>query len=408
MKTVQTTTNIEKPRLVRVSLHKDVTLRKQYVATIPAWRRPLIGYIASIPIIVIGLLATFVLKHMLGFVYFPGAFPLLTIVMVALIWGVGPSLFAVVLCTLALDYSIVPPIGQLAVHDWVGTLQLTPFFLTGLTVSLITAQRERARLRSLATEQELQSYADELETTNRQLAEANRQLQDADQLKDRFLSIASHELKTPITSIRGQAQLALRRISKQRMKTQELDGMRSTLEKINEQTTRLTTLVDELLDVSSIRSGKVQLHKRECELVDLCRSIVEDQRLLTERAISLETNTPILLLADCERLAQVVVNLVSNAIKYSPEHSPVQVRLEKRDTTARIEIKDSGKGIRKEQQAHIFDTFYRTPDAQASSKFGLGLGLSICKDIVERHGGRIWCESEVGKGSTFFVELPLR
>ncbi|HCI79353.1 MAG TPA: hypothetical protein DHW02_06670, partial [Ktedonobacter sp.] len=129
----------------------------------------------------------------------------------------------------------------------------------------MTAQRERARLRSLAAEQDLQSYADELEATNTQLETVNRQLKDADQLKDRFLSIASHVLKTPITSIRGQAQLALRRLSKQKMKTQELEGMHSTLDKINEQTTRLTTLVDELLDVSSIRSGKIQLHKRECE-----------------------------------------------------------------------------------------------------------------------------------------------
>ncbi|HCI79352.1 MAG TPA: sensor histidine kinase, partial [Ktedonobacter sp.] len=148
--------------------------------------------------------------------------------------------------------------------------------------------------------------------------------------------------------------------------------------------------------------------KRECELVDLCRSIVEDQHLLTDRPISLETDTSILLLADCERLAQVVVNLVGNAIKYSPERSPIEVRVSKRDTTALIEVQDHGKGIKKEQQEHIFDTFYRTPDAQASSKFGLGLGLSICKDIVERHGGRIWCESEMGKGSTFFVELPLQ
>ena len=408
MKTVQTTAEREKPRLVRVSLHKNVTLRKQYVATIPTWRRPLIGYIASIPITAIGLLCTMALQHILGYVYFPGAFSFLTLTIIAFTWGAGPSLFAIVLCMLALDYFFIPPVGQFALHDPVGTLQLVPFFLTGLIISLITAQRERARLRSLAAEQDLQSYAEELEATNIQLETANRQLQDADKLKDRFLSIASHELKTPITSIRGQAQLALRRLSKQKMKTQELDGMHSTLQKINEQTTRLTTLVDELLDVSSIRSGKIQLHKRECELVDLCRGIIEDQHLLSGRSITFETDTPILLLADCERLAQVIVNLISNAIKYSPEPGPIEVRIGKHDSMAHIEIEDHGKGIKKEQQEYIFDTFYRTPDAQSSSKFGLGLGLSICKDIVERHGGHIWCESEIGKGSTFFVELPLQ
>ena len=111
---------------------------------------------------------------------------------------------------------------------------------------------------------------------------------------------------------------------------------------------------------------------------------------------------------DCERIAQVIVNLVSNAVKYSPEGSPVEVRVGTHEAMAHIEVQDHGKGIRKEQQEHIFDTFYRTPDAQASSKFGLGLGLSICKDIVERHGGRIWCESAPGKGSTFLVDLPLQ
>ena len=408
MKIAQTTMHIDKPHVARVSLHKDVTLRKQYAATIPAWRRPFVGYVMSIPIIALGLLCTFILKQMLGNLYFPGAFSLLALVSVAFVWGVGPSVFAVILCTLALDYFFIPPVGIFTFHNWLGTLQLAPFFVTGLVISVITGQRERARLQSLAAEQELQAYADELEQTNSRLKDANQQLKDADQLKDRFLSIASHELKTPITSIRGQAQLALRRLSKYKAQTQELDGMRSTLQKIDEQTTRLTTLINELLDVSSIRAGKVELHKRECELVDLCRGIVEDQRLLTERSISLQTHEPILMLADCERLAQVIVNLVSNAVKYSPEGSPVEVRVQRAETNALIAVKDNGKGIKKEQQAHIFDTFYRTPDAQASSKFGLGLGLAICKDIVERHGGRIWCESEVGKGSTFVVELPLQ
>ena len=128
MKTVQTTADREKPRLVRVSLHKNVTLRKQYVATIPTWRRPLIGYIASIPITALGLLCTMTLQHVLGYVYFPGAFSFLTLTIIAFIWGAGPSLFAIVLCMLALDYFFIPPVGLFAFHDIVGTLQLAPFF----------------------------------------------------------------------------------------------------------------------------------------------------------------------------------------------------------------------------------------------------------------------------------------
>jgi len=408
MKTAQTA-RVQGQRIVRVSLHNDITLRRQYAATIPLWRRPLIGYFMSILLIGVALLVALFFRYVLDSSSFSGSFLIIAVLLTALIWGVGPAIFSLALSAFVIDYFFVLPVGQLDLYNWHGMSQLLPYILAGLVIAVLTGQRERARLRSLAAEQELQSYAEELEETNAKLEEANHQLKDTDQLKDRFLSIASHELKTPITSIRGQAQLAIRRLAKQKTSSSEIEGMQITLEKINEQTTRLTSLIDELLDVSSIRAGKVELHKRECELVALCQDTVEDQRLLSGRPITLTSETPTInIIADCERLTQVVVNLVTNAVKYSPEGSEVQVRLSQSDTQACIEVRDHGKGISDKQLPYIFDTFYRTPDAQASSKFGLGLGLAICKDIVERHGGRIWAESKVGKGSIFFVELPLK
>lgn len=393
-------TNVQDRRFVRVRLHQNVILRKQYVATIPRWRRPIIGYFASILLVGSALLGTWFLRIVLTSSSFPSALFMLSVLLTALFWGVGPAIFALVVSTFILDYFFVLPVGQLDLDNWNGIAQVLPYVIACLVIAIITGQRERARWISLATEQELQAYAEELE-------EANHQLKDTDQLKDRFLSIASHELKTPITSIRGQTQLALRRLAKQKTSSPEIEGMHTALEKINEQTTRLTTLVDELLDVSSIRAGKVELHKREFELVALCQSVVEDQQLLTGRTIVLTTETPtVTIVADRDRLSQVVTNLISNAIKYSPEGREVLLRLSQSDTQACIEVQDHGKGIAEKQLPHIFDTFYRTPDAQASAKFGLGLGLAICKDIVERHGGRIRAESKVGKGSTFFVELP--
>ena len=401
MRTAQTP-NAQDRRFVRVRLHKDVVLRKQYVATIPRWRRPLVGYFASILLVGSALLGTWLLRTVLSSFSFPDALFVLSVLLTALLWGAGAAIFALILSTFVLDYFFLSPVQQLDFMHWNGIAQVIPYVIAGLVIALITGQRERARWRSLASEQELQAHAEELE-------EANSQLKDVDQLKDRFLSIASHELKTPITSIRGQAQLAIRRLAKQKDTSPEIAGMHTTLEKINEQTTRLTTLVDELLDVSSIRAGRVELHKREFELVALCQGIVEDHQLLTGRTIMLSSETPTLsIVADRDRLSQVVVNLISNAIKYSAEGSEVQVQLSETDTQACMTVRDFGKGISDKQLPHIFDTFYRTPDAQASSKFGLGLGLAICKDIVERHGGRIWAESRVGKGSTFFVELPKR
>jgi signal transduction histidine kinase len=283
--------------------------------------------------------------------------------------------------------------------SWQDTAQLIPFVIAGLTIALITAQRERARLRALGTEQELQAYAEELEVANHKLEEAN-------QTKDQFLSIASHELKTPITSIRGYTQLTIRRLTKQKDLSPEMEDVSATLQKINDQTSRLTSLIDELMDVSSIRAGKLELRKQKCDLRDICREVVKDQRLLSGRTITV--NMPekaIMIQVDQHRIEQVFANLISNAIKYSPDEQPIEVILQQYDGTTTVRVKDFGQGIPKDEQERIFETFYRTPDAQTSSKRGLGLGLAIVKDIVERHNGRIWCESTPGQGSTFFVEL---
>ena len=388
-------------RMERMSLTQRTALRKIYLAQYPGWRHPLVGYVLCPFIVALAMLCTLFLQKMLSWLSFPGAFLILSILFLALLWGAGASLFALLLSTLLLDYYFVPPIGHIMPTTWNAAAQLVPFIIVGLAIALITAQRERARLNALGAEQELHAYAEELEIANRKLEEAN-------QTKDQFLSIASHELKTPITSIRGHAQLTMHRLTKQKDLSPEMQEIGATLKKIDDQTTRLTSLIDELMDVSSIRAGKLELRKQRCDLRHICRTVVEDQRLLSGRAITLGMPEKVVKMqADCERLEQVFTNLISNAIKYSPEGSPVEVTLSVQGAKTLIQIKDSGKGIPKDQQEHIFETFYRTPDAQTSSKRGLGLGLAISKNIVERHNGRIWCESEPERGSMFFVELPV-
>ena len=227
------------------------------------------------------------------------------------------------------------------------------------------------------------------------------------ELKEHFLNMASHELKTPMTTITGQAQFALRRLSKLPELPAELASMRIALESIDGQARRLNALVDDMLDLYNIRSGKAPLRLGPCNLVDLCREAVEEQHRLTGRAIELEIRTQAVQMnADAARLYQIVVNLVGNALRYSPEGSKVKVVVYQQRDIGIIEVQDNGAGISSEQQAHIFEPFYRGPEERLSSKSGLGLGLAICKDIVERHQGRIWCRSRVGKGSTFIVELP--
>jgi signal transduction histidine kinase len=391
-------------RIRRMTFEQRIELRKRYAAETPGWRRPLFGYIISVPLVAVAIWSTLMLRIVMkGYFAFPGSVASLSVLFVALFWGVGPSLFAIILNTVLLGYFFIPVADdQVSFVLDQRMVQLLPFVVTGLIIALITAQRERERLKTLAAEQELQNYAMELE-------EANQKLEDANQTKDRFMSIASHELKTPITTIRGQAQLALRRLAKQQEPSTDLESVSTSLERINEQTGRLTSLIDELMDVSSIRAGKAQLHKRKHDLSAISREVAEDQHMLTGRAILIDIPpNPIKAQVDGDRISQVLVNLISNAVKYSPERSPVEVTINQDDAQATIMVRDHGKGISKEQHERIFETFYRTPDAQSSSKQGLGLGLAISKEIVERHNGRIWVESAPDQGSIFFVELPLK
>lgn len=276
------------------------------------------------------------------------------------------------------------------------TRHILSFIITAMNSKKISRRREIAvpHVVAVKEEKQLQLYRSSSEH------EA--------ELKDHFLIMASHELKTPMTTIIGQAELVLRRLAKLPELPSELVSMRSALESIDRQTHRLNVLVDDLLNLYNIRAGKITLRLSHCDLVDLCREVVEEQRQLTGRSI--EVATPIgsvQIYADADRLHQVVVNLVSNALRYSAEDTLVKVSVLQHHDIGIIEVQDNGIGIPMEQQTHIFEPFYRGPEEQVSAKSGLGLGLAICKDIVERHHGRIWCRSRVGKGSTFIVELPM-
>jgi signal transduction histidine kinase len=389
----------------RMSLAQRAQLRKHYIANVPRWRRPFVGYAIALPVVFACSLLSISVILTIGGLLFPAFVYVLAVLFAALFWGVGPAIFTVLLCSLSLEYFVLARHNHWQFGNWNFTfggwddlLQLLPFIVSGLIIAWITAQRERARLQSLAAEQELQLYAQDLE-------EINRQLEDASHVKDRFISIASHELKTPITTIRGQAQLLLRHISKRSQV--DIEHITPVLKRINEQTGRLTSLIDELLDVSSMQAGKIELRVRKFDLRELCREVVEDQKSLTDHYIFLDVPaTEVMMKADADRLSQVLTNLIGNAAKYSPERSQIDVTLTSEDGCARLLVKDRGYGIAKDQQEHIFETFYRAPDAQASSQRGLGLGLAITRDIVERHRGKIWVESEPGEGSSFFVELP--
>ena len=355
------------------------------------WRSQFIGYPVSVLLVSLAVFLSYILKSFASAPYFLGQPFIFVTVAIALLWGTGPVLLAIVLDYIAIDIFIVSPFRVFVIEGWGDVITFGPFILAQLMIAFLTVQGESRRRHLFKAKKDVEAEAYELERANR--------------FKSLFLSIASHELKTPITAIRAQAQLALRRSARSQQTVSERPALSTHLEKIEAETHRLQTLVDDLLDLGSIDSGKISLQFAECDLGSLCRKVVEDQQTLSGRRIDLEIPPdPILLQADGRRLTQVIINLVTNAVKYSPENMLIQASARQNQTYATLQVHNDGSVIPQEYQQHIFEPFYRLP----SNEQGWGLGLPICKEIVEGHSGRIWVESSEEKGTTFFVELPYR
>ena len=392
--------------LARNYSRQQMRANKYKMVRLPWWLLPPIGYIATFPLVGLALLIPFGFRHLGIYEAFLDTPLVLVTLIIALIWGAEPAVLSILLGTMAFDIYFLSPTPAL-IHGWDASLPLIPFVLAQIIMVIPAAQRERSRRYMLFAQQELEGYANELERVNAELKQANQELEKADKLKDQFLSMASHELKTPITSIQGQAQLGMLRLKKQAELPPALESVRASLERIDQHTHRLNNLVDDLLDLSILSSGKITLRTDNCDLEALCHEVITEQESLSGRRIELELPaSPVVIQADCERLSQIVTNLVTNAIKYSPDNSAVQVRISQSGDKATIYVHNEGTPIPPEQQANLFEPFYRTPDAQSSSKKGWGLGLAISKEIVERHHGRIGVESSEEQGTTFSIELP--
>jgi signal transduction histidine kinase len=222
-------------------------------------------------------------------------------------------------------------------------------------------------------------------------------------LKEDFLSAAAHELKTPLTALVGQAQL----LERQARRQPAAPVNRSGLDRMLEQAHRLTVLVHRLLEGAHIERQPLDLDRRPLDLVELARGV--GSRQSTERHPCLvEADVPIIGAFDQPRLEQVLDNLIENAIKFSPWGGPVRLRIWQVDQMAHLEVIDQGIGIPAADLPRLFERFHRGSNVDDRRFAGLGLGLYLCRSIVEEHGGRLWATSPgAGKGSSFHVELPL-
>ncbi|HET7755089.1 MAG TPA: ATP-binding protein [Anaeromyxobacteraceae bacterium] len=216
--------------------------------------------------------------------------------------------------------------------------------------------------------------------------------------REEFLSTAAHELKTPLAVTKAYAQLMKRRGQ----------GDPAALSVIERQTDRLARIVQQLLEVSRFRSGRGgELRRERFDLGDVADDVAQRMRRLTVDPVRVERSDAILVLADPDRIAQVMVNLVENAIRFSPLGGEVAIAVRRRATEAVVSVRDHGVGIPPERQDRVFERFYRAHAGTSQDYGGLGLGLDVSREIVARHGGRMWFESEPGQGSTFSFSLPI-
>jgi len=229
-----------------------------------------------------------------------------------------------------------------------------------------------------------------MDVTNRRIAT---------QQKDEFLSVASHELRTPITSLKTALQLL------DKLKDNPTSELLPTLiDQANKSLNRVSILVSDLLDATRITDGQLHLNKKPFMLSELIDESF--QHIRSEGVYTIITNgTDLQVYADPDKIDQVMINFVNNAMKYAAASKTIRVSITKVDNKAKVALTDNGPGIAPEKLPYLFDRYFRADDTDQHS--GLGLGLYICSEIIKRHDGEIGVQSEPGKGSTFWFTLPL-
>ena len=290
----------------------------------------------------------------------------------------------------------------------------TPDSQESLRMDAMSSNQSESKL----SEQVLQEAYRELEQRvlqrTAELAQANEALQaeiagrkqleeQLQRAKDEFISMASHELKTPVTSIKGYTQLL-----SYRFQNGEDEESADILRRMDSQLNKLTQLIRDLLDVSKMQWGQLDYREEPFDLGTLVQEIVERVRTTTEtHQLILDDVVPTRVLGDRDRVRQVVTNLLANAIRYSPKADRVIVRVTTDAETAVVSVQDFGIGIAESQRERIFEQFYQISEQNQQPFAGLGLGLYICNEVIKHHHGRMWVESKRGEGSTLGFTLPL-
>jgi signal transduction histidine kinase len=328
---------------------------------------------------------TLLLDRLEGYFGLALLMPYLVLVALAARWGgLGAAIFTSLASVPLVDYFLFEPVGhlELASRPMIQfLLVLLAGLLLGWLIDNLRAARERAEAATEAERAALQE-------------------------RDALLSIIAHDLRSPLTALKARIQLA--ELSLQRQEPDRSAALRS-LQTALPQVDRINRLLDDLLATGRTDGGTLAVEPTEMDLAPLVARVAERWLAAApDHPLELELEEPLPVLGDGDRLEQVLDNLLANAVKYSPPGSPVRLSARAQDSQVRLAVTDRGGGIPPDEQAHLFERFYRRPEHRTGRQIGLGLGLYITRGLVAAHGGSISVDSEVGRGSTFVVTLPRR
>ena len=281
---------------------------------------------------------------------------------------------------------------------------LTPQLATGVQNAL---SYEKIRRFNETLKEKVDLATSELRESHLKLQRSYRRLKELDQLKDEFVSIASHELRTPLTAIRGYIWMAMNKSEAKLPKKVE-----KNLQVALESSDHLAKLVEDMLTISRIEGKRLILEKEKFDLVDLSKTVHQELAIRAEeKHIKFTFNSEekeVVIKADKEKIREVLINLIGNALKFTPEKGEISFSVEKKSKKLVIKVSDTGPGISKDDQKKLFQKFSRLDHSyQKTSETGTGLGLYITQQIIQLHDGDIFVESELGKGTCFIVELPV-
>jgi two-component system sensor histidine kinase KdpD len=341
---------------------------------------------------------------------------LLVVLFVATLWGSRPALLAAVLGVLGFNFFFLPPLHTFAIAEPENWMALAAFFITAVTVGQLSARARRRAEEAEAGRREIERLYEELRAAFERASHAEA-LRQSEKLKSALLDAVTHDIRTPLTSIKASVTTLLDetrgRLADGRAML-DAAARRDMLEVIDEESDRLNRFIEGLIELARIEAGEMQLRRRWGAVDEIVETtLARAKALLGRHRISVEGPAELpLVRVDPKAVSEVIYTLVDNAAKYAPPGTTIRVAAAPNtDEMIAISVEDEGPGVAPELRARVFDKFFRATrdgDLAAHQPAGTGLGLAIARGIVEAHGGRIWLEdAPAGRGARFIFTLPI-